>query len=115
MSIFAGTDLYRTPTCERCGKIESDCVCEPEPPQAVAPEKQTARLSIEKRKRGKMVTVIRGLAEGHPAPHFANLLTGIKNHVGAGGSIQEEQIEIQGDQLERVKSYLAGLGFKVKG
>ena len=114
MSIFAGTDLYREPICERCGKVEVDCVCEPEPAKALDPKKQTARLSLEKRKRGKMVTVIRGLAEGHPAPHFANLLTSIKNHVGAGGSIQDEQIEIQGDQLERVKSFLLGLGFKVK-
>ena len=114
MSIFAGTDLYRTPTCERCGKVEANCVCEPEPVKADPPEKQTARLSLEKRKRGKMVTVIRGLAAGQPAPHFANLLSGIKNHVGAGGSIQDEQIEIQGDQLKRVKQYLVGLGFKVK-
>lgn len=114
MSIFAGTDLYKEPTCDRCGKTENNCVCEPVPAEAKPPEKQTARLSVEKRKRGKMVTVVRGLADGHPAPHFANLLTGIKNHVGAGGSIQDEQIEIQGNQLERVKSYLAGLGFKVK-
>ena len=83
MSIFAGTDLYKEPTCDRCGKIEDECVCEPVPAEAKPPEKQTARLSVEKRKRGKMVTVIRGLAEGHPAPHFANLLTAIKNHVGA--------------------------------
>ena len=114
MSIFAGTELYRTPTCERCGKVEVDCVCEPEPAKAMAAAKQTAHLSLEKRKRGKTVTVIRGLAEGHPAPHFGNLLTGIKNHVGAGGSIQEEQIEIQGDQLERIKKHLLDLGFKVK-
>ena len=114
MSIFAGTDLYREPTCERCGKIENECVCEPVAAEASPPQKQTARLSVEKRKRGKMVTVVRGLAAGHPAPHFANLLTDIKNHVGAGGSIQDEQIEIQGDQLERVKGYLSGLGFKVK-
>ena len=46
MSIFAGTDLYRTPTCERCGKVEEDCVCEPEPVKAISPEKQTARLSL---------------------------------------------------------------------
>ncbi|MDB2686662.1 translation initiation factor [Mariniblastus sp.] len=114
MSIFAGTDLYRTPTCERCGKVEDDCVCKPEPAKAISPEKQTARLSVEKRKRGKMVTVVRGLADGHPAPHFADLLTKIKNQVGAGGSIQDQQIEIQGDQLERVKKYLLGLGFKVQ-
>ena len=114
MSIFKGTDLYKEPTCDNCGKIEDECVCEPLPAEAKPPEKQTARLSTEKRKRGKVVTVIRGLAEGHPAPHVANLLTAIKNHVGAGGSIQDQQIEIQGDQLERVKSYLSGLGYKVK-
>ena len=114
MSIFAGTELYKEPTCDRCGKTEAECVCEPVPAEAKPPEKQTARLSVEKRKRGKLVTVIRGLSEGHPAPHFANLLTAIKYHVGAGGSIQDQQIEIQGDQLERIKTYLAGRGFKVK-
>ena len=114
MSIFKGTDLYKEPTCDRCGKTEDECVCEPLPVEAKPPEKQTAQLSTEKRKRGKMVTVIRGLAEGHPGPHFENLLTAIKNHVGAGGSIQDQQIEIQGDQLERVKNYLTGLVFKVK-
>jgi translation initiation factor 1 len=117
MSIFAGTELYKPPSCETCGKIETDCVCEPqEPPPALAtaPEKQTARLQIEKRKRGKKVTVVRGLAEGHPEPHFSQLLTKVKNHCGAGGAIKDDAIEIQGDQLERLSAFLRQLGFKVK-
>jgi translation initiation factor 1 len=114
MSIFAGTELYKQPTCEVCGKIEIDCVCEPPPAEATEPSKQTARIQVEKRKKGKKVTVIRGLAEGNPEPHFGQLLTKIKNHCGAGGSIKEDAIEIQGDQLERVKAFLIKLKFKVK-
>jgi translation initiation factor 1 len=114
MSLFSGTELYRAPHCDTCGKIESDCVCEPAPPEAIAPQKQTARLSVEKRKRGKKVTVVRGLADGHPEPHFSQLLTKLKNHCGAGGTIQDDAIEIQGDQLPSVKKFLSDAGFRVK-
>lgn len=114
MSIFAGTKLYKPPTCEACGKIESDCDCVPPLPEATAPNKQTARLQVENRKRGKQVTTIRGLAQGHPEPHFSRLLTQIKNHCGAGGSIKDDAIEVQGDQLERLRAFLKQLGFKVK-
>ena len=36
----------------------------PLPKMLTAPEKQTALLAIEKRKKGKLVTVVRGLSSG---------------------------------------------------
>jgi len=115
MRLFEGTQFDRPPTCDRCEKLESDCDCPPPEPEAIPPEKQTAKIQVEKRKKGKVVTVIRGLNEGHPGNHLTDLLTRLKNACGAGGTIQESAIEIQGNHLERLKKLLKEIGYKVRG
>ena len=115
MRLFEGTQFDRPPVCERCELLESECKCPPPEPEPTAPQKLTARLSVQKRKRGKIVTVISGLNEGHPGNHLGDLLTKLKNACGAGGTIQEDTIEIQGDHLERVKKLLAEIGYKIRG
>ena len=113
MRLFEGTPFDRPPRCERCGELEENCTCPPEPPPRIPPQKQTARLGVEKRKRGKYVTVIRDLPPaGNDLP---GLLTQIKNTLGAGGTLKEDVIEIQGTHLERVREVLTALGYKVKG
>ena len=62
MRLFEGTPWDRPPRCERCGELEESCTCPPLPQRLTAPENQTARLSVEKRKQGKLVTVVRGLS-----------------------------------------------------
>ncbi|MCP4786241.1 MAG: translation initiation factor [Fuerstiella sp.] len=114
--LFAGTQFDRPPKCDRCGRLEEECECpppEPEPPTYLEPRKQTARLAVEKRKRGKMVTVIRGLAAEDN--DLATLLTTLKTSCGAGGTIQEDSIEIQGRHLERLRIDLKAKGYQVKG
>lgn len=111
--LFAGTPFDRPPRCERCGELEVDCNCPPEPPPRLPPDKQTARLSVEKRKKGKVVTLIRDLSvEGNDLPA---LLTTLKNACGAGGALKDGILEIQGRHLERVREVLAGIGYRVKG
>jgi translation initiation factor 1 len=110
--LFAGTQFDRPPKCDRCGKLEAECECPPPPKTWMAPEKQTARLAVEKRKKGKVVTVIRGLsAEGND---LAALLTLLKNKCGAGGTVEGNEVEIQGEHLERVREILTGLKYKLK-
>jgi translation initiation factor 1 len=76
------------------------------------PEKQTARLAVEKRKKGKIVTVVRGLAaEENDLPA---LLGRLKAACGAGGTVKDDLLEIQGDHLERVRGLLAGIGYRVR-
>ena len=113
--LFAGTAFDRPPRCETCGALESDCKCPPAvPPQRVLtpPEKQTARLAVEKRKRGKMVTIIRGLDPD--ANDLPELLTKLKTACGAGGTIHDDTIEIQGKQLDRIQAELQKIGYKVR-
>jgi translation initiation factor 1 len=112
--LFAGTPLDRPPVCERCGKLESDCTCPPVPPQKkfVPPEKQTARLSVERRSKGKTVTVVKGLASADN--DLPALLKQLKNHCGAGGTLTGDELEIQGEHLERLRKLLGEIGYRVK-
>lgn len=113
MRLFEGTPFDRPPRCERCGELEADCTCPPAPPPRVAPERQTARLSVEKRKKGKLVTTVRGLsAEESDLPA---LLGKLKSVCGAGGTLKEDVLEIQGNHLDRVREILGGMGYRVRG
>ncbi len=46
---------------------------------------------------------------------LAALLTKLKNSCGAGGTVEDGLIEIQGNQLDRIRNVLTALGYKVKG
>jgi len=112
MRLFEGTPFDRPPRCEACGELEADCKCPPPAVVETAPAKQTVRLQVENRKRGKQVTAIRGLKLSEAG--LASLLTTLKNSCGAGGSIDEGVIEIQGGQIDRVRAALEKLGYRVK-
>jgi translation initiation factor 1 len=113
MRLFEGTPFDRPPRCARCGMLEADCQCPPEPPARLAPEKHTARLAIEKRKQGKVVTVVRGLpAADNDLPELLKVL---KTTCGAGGTLQDDMLEIQGSHLERIRAALGKLGYRVRG
>ena len=112
--LFAGTPFDRPPMCDRCGQLESACTCPPvsKPPNLTPPEKQTIWLAIEKRKKEKVVTVVRGLsATGNDLP---TLLGGLKDRCGAGGTLDGDTLEIQGNHLERLRTLLAEMGYRVK-
>ncbi len=115
MRLFEGTQWDRPATCEKCGALEADCKCPVQlpPKQIVPPGKQTARLSVERRKKGKVVTVIRGLSD--EANDLPGLLVKLKNACGAGGAHASNELEIQGNHVERLKTFLSDLGYKVSG
>lgn len=112
--LFAGTPFDRPPACDRCGQLETVCKCPPAPvpKDLIPPEKQTARLKIENRRKGKVVTIISGLAAaGNDLP---SLLQRLKNQCGAGGTLDGDSLEIQGDHLDRLRMLLGELGYNVR-
>jgi len=113
--LFSGTPFDRPPTCERCGRPEAECSC-PAPvvePVRIPPGDQTARLRVEKRPRGKIVTVVSGLDPlGNDLPGLSSQL---KTHCGAGGTVKDGLIELQGDRLAAVAAALRHLGYKTRG
>jgi translation initiation factor 1 len=110
--LFAGTPFDIPPRCDRCGELEQECQCEPLPAEKVAPEKQTAKVRVDRRKHKRLITVVWGLSE--ESSDLPDLLSKLKSACGTGGSLQSEQIELQGDHLERVKKQLREIGYKVR-
>ena len=112
MRLFEGTPFDIPPTCDLCKELESVCQCTAQQKARVAPGKQMATLHLEKRKKGKVVTVVRGLtAIANDLPGVLKLL---KNACGAGGTVEGDTIEIQGDHGYRMKKQLEQIGYRVK-
>lgn len=113
MRLFEGTPWDIPPKCERCGKLlAGECQCTPLPDYK-PPARQTARLRVEKRPKGKVVTVITGLSA--TANDLPELLKQLKNACGAGGVCKDDTLEIQGDHLSRVRQTLHTIGYKISG
>ena len=94
--------------CDECGQYPCECQAQSYPP----PEKQTARIRRERRRKGKVVTAIEGL-ELSP-DDFSALTKALKSTCGAGGTAKGGVIEIQGDHRDKVASKLRTLGYKTK-
>ena len=76
------------------------------------PSSQTARLKVEKRPKGKVVTVVRNLDPGGNA--LDALAADLKGRCGTGGTVKDGAIELQGDHLAAVESLLTARGYRVK-
>ena len=63
-------------------------------------------------KGGKTVTVISGL-DLDPAG-FKSLLKKLKTRIGSGGTVKEELIELQGDQVDLALELLTKEGYRPK-
>ncbi len=119
MRLLAGTPYDRPPLCDRCGQPEDACRCPPLLLPKVAsspdkkPDRKTVKLALEKRKKGKIVTVICGLSAREQ--DLAALLSKLKNQCGAGGTLDGDTLELQGNHLDRLRTLLGEAGYAVRG
>jgi len=80
----------------------------------ILPSDTTLKMRIEKKGRGgKAVTVFYEFPNN--PPFFKRLMKELKNLCATGGSYKDDTFEIQGDQREKLRSYLEEKGFKVLG
>ncbi len=69
-------------------------------------------VSIEKSgRRGKQVTVIKGIQ--HNPQVIEDLAKKLKQQLGTGGTVKGKLIEIQGNQLPKIKELLEKEGYTV--
>ncbi|MDX2231369.1 MAG: translation initiation factor [Leptolyngbyaceae cyanobacterium bins.349] len=77
------------------------------------PNQQQIRVEASsKGRKGKTVTIIRGFQSN--ADTLADLLKKLKTQCGAGGTLKDNEIEIQGDHKQKIVQYLIQLGYKAK-
>lgn len=78
------------------------------------PNQQSPRVETSsKGRKGKTVTVIRGFQSNSET--LTDLLKKLKTLCGAGGTLKDSELEIQGDHKQKIVQYLQQLGYKAKG
>ena len=85
---------------------------QPETPAAALPPGEQDLRVWKEFHGGKAVTVIRNFRGSGEA--LALLGKELKLHCGAGGSVKNGEILIQGDQREKIIRFLAGRGYRLK-
>ena len=71
-------------------------------------------VQLEKKgRRGKGVTVVKGFF--HTRQDLQDFARELKARCGAGGTVKDDTIEIQGDHRKTVAEYLRNKGFRVTG
>lgn len=96
--------------CPDCGRKLQKCRCQTDPPDRDSRERTDGKplvLLQRKGRGGKTVTVVEGL--GLPDAEMKALAKKLKAHCGTGGAVKNQTLEIQGDQVSKVKDYLARL------
>jgi translation initiation factor 1 len=73
---------------------------------------QTARLRLEKRAKGKVVTVVANL--DRTGNDLADLAAQLKTKCGTGGTVKDGLIELQGDHVAAAEAWLTRLGYKTR-
>ena len=97
--------------CPNCSKPVSNCICRRNVTRAAGDG--TVRVSRStKGRKGKGVTVITGVPLAGDA--LKDLAQKLKQRCGAGGTIKDGAIEIQGEHRDLLIAELEKLGYTVK-
>ena len=89
--------------CPKCGLPMQACVCE-----QIVISAQRIKITTDKKRYGKIVTLVTGLGSGIDVKRVAKQL---KNSLACGGTSKNDVIELQGDHLKKIKEALVKLGF----
>ena len=88
--------------CPSCGLPLEACVC-----QEIAKTQQNVVVRSEKRRFGKIMTIVEGF-DSHDIKEMAKKL---KSKLACGGTIKNKEIELQGEHKNAVKKVLVEEGF----
>jgi translation initiation factor 1 len=99
--------------CPGCEKPVANCECAEQRKSTVAGSGKTVSVGREtKGRKGKGVTVIKGLPLSHL--DLLSLAASLKRKCGSGGTVRDGFIEIQGDFRDALVKELSLQGFAAK-
>lgn len=90
--------------CTTCGLPKELCVCE-----EIAKESQKIIVKTEKRKFGKINTIITGIDDKDI--NLKDIAKKLKSLFACGGTTKQGIIELQGDHRNKIKGALVQVGF----
>lgn len=89
--------------CPKCGLPLEACVCDD-----IAKTQQQIAVKTEKRRFGKVNTIVSGFDDGVDIKDIAKQL---KIKLACGGTAKNKVIELQGNHKNHIKSILVEMGF----
>jgi len=89
--------------CPKCGLPTPACVC-----GEIARTQQQISIKLEKRRFGKISTIISGFDDGVDIKSIAKNL---KAKLACGGTVKNKQIELQGNHKDKIFDSLVKEGF----
>ncbi len=89
--------------CPTCGLPSDICVCE-----EMGKKQQRIRVRLETRKWGKVVTIVDGISDKEVK--LSRLAQRLKVFFACGGTAKNEEIILQGDHRDKVRTYLVRQG-----
>jgi translation initiation factor 1 len=109
MGLVYSTDAGRM--CPQCRRPAATCVCAKVPARPAGDG--IVRVGRETKGRGgKAVTLVRGLPLDDAA--LAVLGKRLRSACGAGGTVKDGVIEVQGDHVQRLMTLLQDEGWRVR-
>lgn len=93
--------------CSTCGLPEELCMCE-----EIAREQQRIKIFSDKRRYGKVVTIVEGIDESDI--NMEELARTLKTKCASGGTFKDGRIELQGEHRKKVQEVLEEMGFTVE-
>lgn len=90
--------------CSVCGLPEELCVCE-----TIAKEQQKIQISNDKKRFGKVVTIIQGIDEKQI--DAKQLTKKLKQKLACGGTFKSGTITLQGEHRDKVKEIMVKMGY----
>lgn len=81
------------------------------PFEEIVKEQSLIKIYIDRRRYGKVVTIIEGFDKSVDLEDLAKIL---KKRVASGGTVKDGRIELQGDHREKVKEVLESMGYIVE-
>ncbi len=99
--------------CPKCGKPEASCTCGEAKPRGAATGDGVVRVSREtKGRKGKTVSVVTSVPLA--GAELDKLARQLKQRCGAGGTVRDGTIEIQGEHRDALVTALESKGWTVK-
>lgn len=91
--------------CPKCGLPIPACVCED-----IAKSEQNIEIKLVKKKFGKISTIVGGLKD----VDIKDIAKKLKEKLACGGTVKNNEIELQGDHKNKIKIALIELGFEAE-
>lgn len=76
--------------------------------EQITKSSQRIKVSTDKKRYGKLVTIVSGFDKGTDIKAIAKAL---KNELACGGTFRDNEVELQGDHSKKIKDILVKLGF----